>query len=41
MSLVDMNKFKTAITAGDIAPVFAFVRVNDGDVTDVVYYVAD
>ena len=41
MSLVDMNKVKTAITAGDVAPAFAFVRVNDGDVTDVVYYVAD
>ena len=42
MSLVDMNKVSTAtITEGDIAPAFAFVRVDDGDVTDVVYYVAD
>ena len=41
MSLVDMDKVRVAITAGDIAPAFAFVRVNDGDVTDVVYYVAN
>ena len=41
MSLIDMDKVRVAITAGDIAPLFAFVRVNDGDVTDVVYYVAD
>ena len=41
MSLVDMSKIKTAITAGDIAPAFAFVRVDDGDVTDVLYIVKD
>ena len=41
MSLVDMSKVKTAITAGDIAPAFAFVRVDDGDVTDVLYIVKD
>ena len=42
MSLVDMNKVSTAtITDGDIAPAFAFVRVDDGDVTDVLYIVKD
>ena len=41
MSLVDMSKVKTDITAGDIAPAFAFVRVDDGDVTDVLYIVKD
>ena len=41
MSLIDMGMVNTAIMYGDIAPAFAFVRVNDGDVTDVVYYVAN
>ena len=41
MNLIDMSKVNTAIMCRDIAPAFAFVRVVDGDVTDVVYYVAD
>ncbi len=38
---VDWSAVLTDATNGDAEPMVAFVRVNDGDVTDVVYYIAD
>ncbi len=41
MTNVDWSAVVTAINAEDIAPMAAFVRVDDGDVTDVVYFIAE
>ena len=41
LDAVDWSAVLTDAINGDIAPSFAFVRVNDGVVTDVVYYVAN
>ena len=39
--VVDWSEVKADAVAGNAEPMVAFVRLYDGDVTDVVFYVAE